>query len=337
MAEVKISQLSSGEALGGTEVVPIVQNGATVKIKTQAIADLSGSSPTWAFPTIDSNHTIYSVTGFSGVTDISFAYKNLKIGFEINLRSNIEDYDTYTAAQVSFSQGTNTDYINITDEAIGQLSVNNTTDCPIVVDTDIINLIEFNYGVKGDCYINARYIGNLGFQFYNLGTLNCPNALLMEYMYVGPSTTNFTAPNLLCVQTLKISSANAYTGTFELPSCQYIQSWQSFFASMTTISLPDVRVISSKIDLYKMNGLQNFSFPNLQSLGGSFVANNGPTLNQTTVDHILTKLASLDGGIGTEIYQNQTVNLGGGNSAPSSIGLNAKSILISRGCSVTTN
>jgi len=42
MAEVKISQLSSGEALGGTEVVPIVQNGATVKVTTQDIADLGG-------------------------------------------------------------------------------------------------------------------------------------------------------------------------------------------------------------------------------------------------------------------------------------------------------
>ena len=42
MAEVKISQLSSGTTLDGTEVVPIVQNNATVKITTQDIADLGG-------------------------------------------------------------------------------------------------------------------------------------------------------------------------------------------------------------------------------------------------------------------------------------------------------
>ena len=42
MAEIKISQLSSGTTLDGTEVVPIVQNGATVKVTTQDIADLGG-------------------------------------------------------------------------------------------------------------------------------------------------------------------------------------------------------------------------------------------------------------------------------------------------------
>ena len=42
MAEIKISQLSSGTTLDGTEVVPIVQGGATVKVTTQDIADLGG-------------------------------------------------------------------------------------------------------------------------------------------------------------------------------------------------------------------------------------------------------------------------------------------------------
>lgn len=42
MAEVKISELSSGTTLDGTEVVPIVQDGATVKVTTQDIADLGG-------------------------------------------------------------------------------------------------------------------------------------------------------------------------------------------------------------------------------------------------------------------------------------------------------
>lgn len=42
MAEIKISELTSGSTLDGTEVVPIVQSGATVKITTQDIADLGG-------------------------------------------------------------------------------------------------------------------------------------------------------------------------------------------------------------------------------------------------------------------------------------------------------
>jgi len=42
MAEVKISELTAGSTLDGTEVVPIVQGGATVKVTTQDIADLGG-------------------------------------------------------------------------------------------------------------------------------------------------------------------------------------------------------------------------------------------------------------------------------------------------------
>lgn len=46
MAEVKISQLTSGTTLDGTELVPIVQGGATVKMTTQDIADLGGGGGT---------------------------------------------------------------------------------------------------------------------------------------------------------------------------------------------------------------------------------------------------------------------------------------------------
>lgn len=42
MSQVKISELGSAEPLDGTEVVPIVQDGTTVKVTTQDIADLGG-------------------------------------------------------------------------------------------------------------------------------------------------------------------------------------------------------------------------------------------------------------------------------------------------------
>lgn len=42
MSNTKISQLSSAAALDGTEEVPIVQSGETVKTTTQDIADLGG-------------------------------------------------------------------------------------------------------------------------------------------------------------------------------------------------------------------------------------------------------------------------------------------------------
>lgn len=49
MADVKISALSAAGALGGTEQVPIVQGGVTVRTTTQDIADLAGAhAPTYA-------------------------------------------------------------------------------------------------------------------------------------------------------------------------------------------------------------------------------------------------------------------------------------------------
>lgn len=50
MADIKISALSSAGALAGTEAVPIVQSGATVKTTTQAIANLGGGGAAKPLP-----------------------------------------------------------------------------------------------------------------------------------------------------------------------------------------------------------------------------------------------------------------------------------------------
>jgi len=45
MSNVKISELTSGTTLTGSEEIPIVQSGSTVKTTTQEIANLVGSNP----------------------------------------------------------------------------------------------------------------------------------------------------------------------------------------------------------------------------------------------------------------------------------------------------
>ncbi len=55
---IKISELTSGTTLDGTEVLPIVQDGATVKITTQDVADLaSGGSGDMTKAVYDPNDT----------------------------------------------------------------------------------------------------------------------------------------------------------------------------------------------------------------------------------------------------------------------------------------
>lgn len=73
MADIKISQLDSGTTLGGTEYVPIVQNGVTVKTTAQAIANLGGgSTPTLITKSITQNGTYNASSdnadGYSSVT-----------------------------------------------------------------------------------------------------------------------------------------------------------------------------------------------------------------------------------------------------------------------------
>lgn len=52
MSNTKISQLSSAAALDGTEEVPIVQSGETVKTTTQDIADLGGGGSGYSVATV---------------------------------------------------------------------------------------------------------------------------------------------------------------------------------------------------------------------------------------------------------------------------------------------
>lgn len=83
MAEIKISELTSGSTLDGTEVVPIVQSGATVKVTTQDIADLGGG----ANPT--SGVIPYNSGG--ALADSGFTYSGPS-GFEKTL---LEHNDTF--------------------------------------------------------------------------------------------------------------------------------------------------------------------------------------------------------------------------------------------------
>lgn len=53
MANQKISELTSAGALTGTEVLPIVQSGTTVKTTAQDIADLASSTPLYSTTTIN--------------------------------------------------------------------------------------------------------------------------------------------------------------------------------------------------------------------------------------------------------------------------------------------
>lgn len=65
MADIKISQLSSASGLTGTEVVPVVQSGSTVKTTAQDIANLGGGGYTELTGTLTAGSTSLTLSDAS--------------------------------------------------------------------------------------------------------------------------------------------------------------------------------------------------------------------------------------------------------------------------------
>lgn len=108
-------------------------------------------------------------------------------------------------------------------------------------------------------------------------------------------------------------------------------------ANMTSITLDNLKILGS-VNLSPGTGANlftTFSFANIKEVLGNFTTNTTIGLSQASVDHILIRLAALDGTNGTTRYQNRTVTVRG--AAPSAAGLTARATLIARGCTVTTS
>jgi hypothetical protein len=107
--------------------------------------------------------------------------------------------------------------------------------------------------------------------------------------------------------------------------------------SATSIDLGSLETVGGEIAIGSVTSLVSFALPSLLKVGGNCDFS-GNALNQTSVDGLLVKLASLNGTGGTTSYDNWMVNLSGGtNASPSGSGLTAKATLEGRGNTVMVN
>lgn len=333
MAEVKISALTSATTpLEGTEVVPIVQGGVTKKV---AFSEFAGFTPQAANITTNGNNA-YIQRSASGAApqDINLVIESTAIGL----------FKTYYHAFTKFSQ------INTISLATGSgITTFNYND-------DYYTAVSFPSSGTFTYNVAAKVIGS--YSSPSAGTLNFPNlTLLNSQITVGSATV--TANSLLACIGVGINGTASYSltsletiaGTLQfigtpnatfsiasnMPALKYMQTVQSNANSMTSINLDGVLYIGS-VSLSPStnpNLLTTFSFANIKELAGNFNTNSTIGLSQASVDHILVKLASLDGTNGTCFYGNRTVTVRG--AAPSATGLAAKATLIARGCTVTTS
>lgn len=144
MADVKISALSNASALAGTEVVPIVQGGNTVKTTLSNIAALSGNGTVTSVAM--SVPTGLTVTG-SPVTSTGTLAVSYTAGYAIPTTSKQTDWDTAYSwgnhASAGYAVGTTTITAGTGLSGGGDLSANRT-----------INLA--NTAVTAGSYTNAN-------------------------------------------------------------------------------------------------------------------------------------------------------------------------------------
>lgn len=181
----------------------------------------------------------------------------------------------------------------------------------------------------------------------NVTTYNLPK-LKNIYNTVAQTAINITNAS---VTTINLSLLeNLYTVTNNAANVINIQG-----ASLTTVNLSSIKNIVT-VNSGSTNIINFTSSPNLTTLNigtsllraetvntsgvglnvGNFILTSC-SLNQTSVDNLLVELAKLDGTNGTTLLSNRTITITGTSSAPSATGIAAKSTLISRGCTVTTN
>lgn len=333
MAEVKISALTSATTpLAGTEVVPIVQGGVTKKV---AFSEFAGFQQEMANITSDGNNT-YIQRQFSATTpqNINFVIESTAINLYKNYKHVFTKFANINTISLATGSGITT--LNYNNEYYAQIST--------------IGSGTFTYNVA------AKVIGSLSSP--STGTVNYTNLTLTNAtITVGSSIVN--ANNLIACQGIGIGGTASYSlnsletiaGTLQfigtpnptfsiasnMPSLKYIQTVQCNANNMTSMNL-DGAIYIQGVNLFPSTGANlftTFSFNDIKELAGNFQTNTTIGLSQASVDHILVKLASLDGTNGTCFYGNRVVTVRG--AAPSATGNDAKATLIARGCTVTTS
>lgn len=171
------------------------------------------------------------------------------------------------------------------------------------------------------------------------------------------SLVNVEMPALEYIDYLDIYE-NMALETLEFPALTKIRRIYMYNnPELTTLSFPLVEEIYDDMEINQNSSLSSISLPSIVRLkyvsvsnltswtyGENLVEVDGDqnfyscALDQTSVDHILTTLAGLDGTGGTVAYEGRSVTLNGDfNAIPSSEGLAAIAVLEGRSCVVSFN
>lgn len=359
MSNVKITQLPAAGQLTGEEVLPIVQDGVTVKASAQDIANLGGggmgslkvvSNGSLGGPfTISSSISTILLPSDQG--DITLNFDNLP-DIQMNAGAGYGS-STPTATEVSFPEVTVVHNL--------KYSGSNTLEsfsAPELVRTSTTGSIEFT---------NSTALSTLSFpklQYARYTAYSCPALTIGPGAFPVLETLETSAnanSGLLDVDNITFPALTSLSfqslGDFKIRkiSSPLITSFKADFTSLSwgttsnlqEVNLPNVVTMESSYTTLSSNntpylttfiigtpGITKRYGPSMSSVYYNFT---GVPLNQASVDNMLQVFASLDGTNGTTISNNGTLYLSGLPAAPSSLGLDAISVLLSRGWVLSYN
>lgn len=203
---------------------------------------------------------------------------------------------------------------------------------------------------------NLIAITNIQFDSF-LTQVNAPNLKYIGYINAGSSNTVFDFPSVEYINFLELNSQTAslnlsslkmvnqlsvysqQSTVFGFGNLQVVDNMQFYNNQFNTLLLPSLKYVNS-LNISYNSQLTTVDFPNLSVINETYVSLSNNAFSQQTVDNILVMLANMDGQSAQYPYyfENAFIQLDGGtNQPPSAVGLNAISILTSRGCSVSTN
>ena len=355
MANITISQLPSASALTGSEVLPVVQSGSTKKTTVQAIADLAGGGgggTTLDITTVgtigtDTSINFNSYAYVSGSASGAQQYPVVPVP-NINIYAGGYGSGVASLSFIEFPTLTRASYFTI-----GNFQYLETISAPELLSTyqlqatylPAINNISFPKVTKVEDFVigssSPRVIQTLNFPLLSDAKFN------FSYSYSN-LTNKLNSTTFPALTRFACYFGNVYDlGEVEFTGVTNIGGGginaNTYNSNLTKFSFPNlVTIEASYISITSCYGLSYFRFGTAGILKS---VNNGSSFNfqsnafdQASVDSVLLAMASLDGTNGTTATYSCNLYLNGGsNSAPSSAGYAAVSVLQSRGWYVGTN
>lgn len=351
MANIKISQLpAKGANLGAQDLVEVAEFTGTgyvsKSITGQEIID-AASGGGLSYPAVEPLNyaTDAPLNRIATATSTSFLPASAYIAFQSFATNNnkllSKFWDNAAFANLGLLSGTSITYFTVNNDNLAYWSLNYSG-------TYTINLNATHIGQIQQFIANCTYNLPNCTHYWNTNfpqlaqsnmTLNAPNLQYINGALQFGAVVNYNLNSLeFLAGNLQFLNATNTITSFNSSSLKYITGGVNVSSNnFTSMTLNSLEVVGS-VNLFPATGANlftTFSFNNIKEIVSTFNTATNIGLNQTSVDHILVKLAALDGTNNTALYANKTVTVYG--ATPSATGLAAKATLVARGCTVTTN